>query len=358
MKRACLANGAEFITAIRHVLESGQFILAGRVEEFERAFAGYCGVPHGIGVASGTDALRLALLACGVGTGHAVITVANTCVPTISAICAVGARPVFVDVDPDTYTLDPALLESRITADVRAIMPVHLYGQCAEMDPILEIARRHGLRVIEDCAHAHGARYRGRMAGTMGDAGCYSFYPTKNLGAFGDAGMVVTNSAEIAQQIRRLRHQGQAQCDVHATAACHSRLDEVQAAVLLVKLPYLDGWNARRREIAGRYSEAFADGDLRCPRETPGRDHAYHLYVVRARDRAKFQTRLTERGIATLVHYPVPMHRQGGYARSVQDDTHLPVTEMLASEVVSLPLYPELDDDEIETVIDGASGTG
>lgn len=351
LTRNSQAMRSEIAAAIAEVLDSGRFILGEKVERFEQAFAKYCGTAYGIGVGSGTDALRLALLACGVGPGHEVITVSNTCAPTVSAISSVGATPVFVDIDPATYTMDPSLLESRITIRTRAVLPVHLYGQCANMDPILDIARHYGLRVIEDCAQAHGARYHSRMAGTVGDAGCYSFYPTKNLGALGDAGMVITNEREVAERVRLLRNYGQTHRNTHAIKGHNSRLDELQAAVLFVKLQYLDSWNERRRAIARAYSEGLADIDILCPREAPGRHHVYHLYVVRVRDRNKFQARMAERGIMTLIHYPIPVHRQVAYKELVLEDAHLPITNMLASEIVSLPLYPELEDHEVEAVV-------
>ena len=352
LRRTSEAARSELAVALSGVLDSGQFILGERVEEFEEDFARYCEAAFAVGVGSGTDALRLALLACGVRPGHEVITVSHTCVPTVSAICSVGATPVFVDIDPATFTMDPLGVASRITARTKAILPVHLYGQCADMDPILEIAAAQSLRVIEDCAQAHGARYHGRMAGTMGDAGAYSFYPTKNLGALGDAGMVVTNDAEVAERVRLLRNYGQVQCNAQlSTRGCNSRLDELQAAVLSVKLRYLDSWNERRRAIAERYAEGLSGTELLCPVEASDRHHVYHLYVVRLKDRRRLRTRLAERGVATSVHYPIPVHRQEGYEEFATGNGRLPVTEQLAAEIVSLPLYPGLEDGEVEAVI-------
>ena len=338
--------------AIAGVLDSGRFLLGERLEQFEEAFARYCGAAQAVGVASGTDALRLALLACGVGEGHEVITVSNTCVPTVSAISSLGATPVFADIDPETFTIAPPLIESRITERTRAILPVHLYGQCAEMDSVLEVARRYGLRVIEDCAQAHGARFQGRAAGTTGDAGCYSFYPTKNLGAIGDAGMVITNDRELAERVRLLRDYGRTDRYRHAMKGYNSRLDEVQASVLLVKLPHLDAWNERRRAIARTYADGLARVPLICPSEASGRHHVYHLYVVRVRNRSRFQVKLAERGVATLIHYPIPVHRQPAYAELASSEAHLALTGKLADEILSLPLYPELADDEVDGVID------
>ncbi len=351
LRRSAQALKPQITEAVAAVMDSGRFILGERLEEFEEAFARYCGVAHAVGVGSGTDALRLALLACGVGDRHEVITVSNTCVPTVSAISSVGATPVFVDVDPVTFTMAPSLFESRITERTRAILPVHLYGQCAEMGPILEVSRRYGLRVIEDCAQAHGARFQGRMAGTMGDAGCYSFYPTKNLGAIGDAGMVITDDQELAKGVRLLRDYGRTDRYRHAIKGHNSRFDEVQASVLLVKFQHLDDWNERRRAIARAYTEGLADTSLICPPEGPGRHHVYHLYVVRARDRGGLQARMAARGITTLIHYPIPVHRQPAYSELASSDAHLALTNSLTEEILSLPLYPEISDDEVDAVI-------
>ena len=258
LKRHYRTIRAEIDQAVSEVLQQGWYILGNRVAEFEEAFSRYCGAKHGIGVGSGTEALHLALVACDIHPGDEVITAANTCVPTVSAISFAGAVPILVDVDPSTYTLDPGRIEERITGRTRAILPVHLYGQCSDMTPILDIARRHNLRVIEDCAQAHGAMYMGRMAGTMGDAGCFSFYPTKNLGAFGDGGMVVTDDEGIADRVRKLRNYGEQERYHHTIKGFNSRLDEIQAAILLVKLPHLDYWNDRRRAIAAAYSAGAA----------------------------------------------------------------------------------------------------
>jgi dTDP-4-amino-4,6-dideoxygalactose transaminase len=350
LRRGTAALRSRIGAAIGDVLDAGRFVLGEKVEAFERAFARYCGGAYGVGTASGTDALRLALTACGVGAGDEVITVSNTGVPTVSAIASIGATPVFVDIDPATYTMDPELIESRVTGRTRAIVPVHLYGQCAEMDGILAVARRHGLRVVEDCAQAHGARCGGRMAGTMGDAGCYSFYPTKNLGALGDAGMVVTSDRGVAEAVRLGRNYGATSREACAVKGLNSRLDEIQAAILLEKLPWLDGWNERRRQIALVYSERLAGAGVLCPREAAARHHVYHLYVVRVKDREGFRARMAERGIGTLVHYPVPVHRLAAYRELAGYDADLPITNDAAAQVVSLPLYPELEDHEVEAV--------
>lgn len=344
---------AEIDAAIGSVLSRGWFVLGEKVEEFEEAFSQYCGVPYGVGVGSGTEALRLALTACGVGTGDEVITVSNTCIPTISAISSAGATPVFVDIDPITYTMDTTQIESRITERTKAVLPVHLYGQCADMDPTLEIARRHGLFVIEDCAQAHGAEYKGRKAGTMGDVGCFSFYPSKNLGAFGDAGMVVTSHLNIAERVRLLRNYGQEGRDRYSTKGYNSRQDELQAAVLLVKLPYLEKWNDRRRAIAQFYREELRGlgTGIILPSEAPDRKHVYHLFVVQVEDRDRIQRHLHSQGISTMIHYPIPVHQQEAYADLGYSSGSLPETESASRCILSLPLYPELSDSEVAGII-------
>ncbi|MBI4640704.1 MAG: DegT/DnrJ/EryC1/StrS family aminotransferase [Candidatus Tectomicrobia bacterium] len=344
---------AEVDAAIADVLNRGWFILGEKVKEFEEAFSRYCGAEYGIGVGSGTEALHLALIACGIGPGDEVITVSNTCIPTISAISFAGATPRFVDIDPLTYTMDPSQIESQITERTKAILPVHLYGQCADMDPILDVARRYRLSVIEDCAQAHGAEYKGKKAGTLGDAGCFSFYPTKNLGAFGDAGMVVTDRPEIAEKVGLIRNYGERQRYYHSIKGYNSRLDEIQAAILLAKLPYLNGWNQRRRDIAQAYQEELRDTGILYPVEAPERTHIYHLYVIRVDDRDRFQKQLREDGIGTMIHYPVPVHFQEAYLFLNVPQGALPLTEKIAQEIVSVPIYPELDDEEVEHVLKG-----
>ncbi|MGL5808045.1 MAG: DegT/DnrJ/EryC1/StrS family aminotransferase [Xenococcaceae cyanobacterium] len=344
-------------TVTREVYQSGWFILGKQVEKFEANFAAYCGAKYSVGVGSGTEALHLALIACGIECGDEVITVANTCVPTISAISLAGAIPVFVDLNDKTFTIDPSQIEERITSKTKAIIPVHLYGQCADMNPILEIADRHGLAIVEDCAQASGSLYNGRMAGTIGHAGAFSFYPSKNLGAFGDGGMVTTNDEQIAQKLVKLRNYGQEKRYYHSIKGFNSRLDELQAAILNVKLPYLNAWNQRRREIARRYNEAFgqvqgiAPTSFICPQEALERFHIYHLYVVRVTQRDRFQSLLQEKGIGTIIHYPIPVHLQESYSEHRSQSKYLPVTEKLAGEIVSLPLYPELTDEEVDYII-------
>ena len=344
LRRQTEALRPELERAIARVLDGGRFVGGPLVEEFERAWAGYCGAAHAVGVASGTDALAIALQAVGVEPGNEVLTAANTCVPTVAAIEQAGAVPGLVDVDLDTYTLDPQRLEEAIGERTRAIVPVHLYGRCAEMEPILRIARERGLKVVEDAAQAHGAEYGGKRAGSLADAAAFSFYPTKNLGALGDAGAVVTSDGEVAARARRLRNYGEEERYRSLEPGANSRLDPLQAAVLLCKLERLDDWNERRREIARRYREAGL--------EAPAGIH--HLYVVRVRERDAFRAKLAAAGIETLVHYPLPVHGHPAYARLARPG-RLETSERLAREVVSLPLYPELTDAEAGAVARAAA---
>lgn len=348
-----LALKAEIDAAIAEVLDVNFFILGRFLEAFEREFAAWLGAAYVVGVGNGFDAIQLALRACGIGPGDEVITVAHTAVATTVAISATGATPVFVDIDPVTYCMDPAAAEAAITPRTRAIVPVHLYGHPADMGRILDLARRHNLQVIEDAAQAHGARYQGRLCGTLGHAGAFSFYPTKNLGAYGDGGAVVTNEAQVAHTIRLLRNYGWAEGRRYYSAlkGVNSRLDELQAAILRVKLRHLDAWNERRRAIAARYAGALAGlPDLVLPREQPGAYHVYHLYVVRTPHRDALQQHLRARGVGTQVHYPVPVHLQEAYQDLGYRPGSLPETERAAAEILSLPLYPELTDAQIEHV--------
>jgi dTDP-4-amino-4,6-dideoxygalactose transaminase len=347
---------AEIDAAVARVLESGWYILGREVAAFEDEFAAYLtqgeGGPVGcVGVNSGTDALQLALWACDIGPGDEVITVAHTAVATAAAITLTGATPVFVDVDPATYTLDPAALEAAITPRTKAIIPVHLYGHPADLEPILSVARRAGLRVIEDCAQAHGATYQGKAVGTWGDLGCFSFYPTKNLGALGDGGAVVGADPTLVEQVRLLREYGwtpEARY-VSQTSGMNSRLDEMQAAILRAKLPHLDHWNELRRTLAAGYA-AHLPPTLTLPVEWPGCRHVYHLFVVRVPDRDGFRRQLQAAGIGTGIHYPVPIHRQPAYAHLPGAAQALPHTEQLAGEIVSLPMHPLLTPAQVEQV--------
>ncbi len=336
--------------AIRGVLASGRFILGRQVEAFERAFSTYLGGCETVAVGSGTDALHLALRACGVGAGDEVITVANSFIATALAIGYAGATPVFVDVEPSTQTLDPARLADRITSRTRAVVPVHLFGQPADMAPICAIARERGLRVIEDACQAHGARYGGRPVGTIGDVGCFSFYPAKNLGAYGDGGAVTTRSPELAARVRLLRNYGETRKYHHAIRGYNSRLDELQAAVLAVKLSHLERWNEARRRIAARY-DAGLGPNVAVPTVRDGAHHVYHLYVVRCRRRDALQAWLRERGIETQIHYPIPIHLQEAYSDLGLSPGSLPVTEQASAEVLSLPIFPELTDAQADEVI-------
>lgn len=354
LSRHVRAIRGEVDGAIARVLDGGQFVLGSLLEEFEQAFAAFCGARHAVGVASGTDALTIALQAVGVVAGDEVITVANTCVPTVAAIGAAGALPVLVDVDPSTHTLDPTRLEAAVTERTRAIVPVHLYGQCADMEPILELARRHGLKVVEDAAQAHGASYCGTRAGMLGDAAAFSFYPTKNLGALGDGGAVVTDDPEVDAQARLLRTYGERERYHSVREGWNSRLDTLQAAILSAKLAHLDAWTDRRREIAARYLESLSETALGLPVEAPGRRHVYHLFVVTVTERDAFRTVLSDAGVETLVHYPRPIHRQPAYEHLRPTGDGLAESNRLAEQVVSLPLYPELEDGEIQIVIDAA----
>ncbi len=348
------AMASQLESAVQRVLHSGWYILGPEVEAFEAEFAAWLGLPdgrHAVGVNSGTDALHLALRACGVGLGDEVITVSHTAVATAAAVVLAGARPVFVDIDPSTYTLDPTALAEAITPQTRAIIPVHLYGQPADLRPILALARAAGLVVIEDCAQAHGAYYQDRPVGTWGDLACFSFYPTKNLGAAGDGGMVVSRDRDLAARVRGLREYGWSAGERYVSRGpgFNSRLDELQAAVLRVKLGHLDRWNARRQALAARYAELLADAGVRLPVVRSGSTHVYHLYVIRHPQRDALRQALHGQGITTLVHYPVPIHRQPAY-RDLAPVAGLPATERIADEILSLPLYPELPDDALVTV--------
>ncbi len=345
------AHKALIDEAVRRVLESGCYILGEEVLAFEREFASYLGARHAIGVGSGTEALHLALAACGIGAGDEVVSTANTAVATIAAIELAGATPVLVDIEPDFFTLDPFTLEAAITPRTKAIVPVHLYGQPADLAAILSVAQRHGLRVIEDCAQAHGATYRGKRVGTYGDIACFSFYPTKNLGAIGDGGAVVTNNPELADKVRHLREYGWAERNVSSIRGWNSRLDEVQAAILRVKLPFLDADNNQRRRIAALYDELLGESDLILPRQRADATHVFHLYVVRSDERDELLARLRALGVGAMIHYPVPVHLQPAYVARLSGSQNLPYTERAAREILSLPIYPELADAEVKKVV-------
>jgi dTDP-4-amino-4,6-dideoxygalactose transaminase len=345
-RRTVDALRPELEAALARVLDSGWFLLGGEGKEFEREFAAWVGSEHAAGCASGTDAIELALRALGIGAGEEVVTQANTCVPTVAAIARAGATPVLCDVEAEAGTIDPASLERAMSPRTRAVIPVHLYGQMGDIDAVDGVARERGVAVIEDCAQAHGAAAGGSAAGTIGIAGAFSFYPTKNLGAFGDGGAVVTSDAQLDERLRLVRQYGQADRYHHVAEGVNSRLDELQAALLRVRLAHLDEDNARRAAIAARYTESLAGTPVEPLRHLPDRKHAFHLFVVTAPDRDRFQTALEEQGVATLVHYPRPIHGHPPYEELGRGPVPLSNAEGLSDRVVSLPIYPELTDAE------------
>jgi dTDP-4-amino-4,6-dideoxygalactose transaminase len=341
----------ELNQAIQQVLDRADFALGQDVVRFEEEFATFCGTCYAVGVDSGLSALELSLRAFGVGPGDEVIVPAHTFIATAAAVTFAGARPVLVDVDPATYNIDVAQVEAAITPHTRAIIPVHLYGLPAEMDALLALADAHDLIVIEDACQAHGAHYKGRRTGTLGHAAAFSFYPTKNLGGCGDGGMVVTDDEDVAEQIRAMRNCGQREKYYHELTPCNHRLDTLQAAILRVKLRYLEEWIEARRRHAALYTASLADGGVFTPVETPDATHVYHLYVVRAPQRDDLRAFLWEQGIGTGIHYPIPVHLQPFYAG---DDFHkgqFPVTERLCDEVLSLPMFPEMRAEQLEYVV-------
>lgn len=345
-----LAHKKEIDAALTRVMDNGQYILGPEVAALEKEFADYIGVDFGIGVSSGTDALHLALKACGVGAGDEVITVAHTAVATAVAIELCNARPVLVDIDSSTFLMDPDQIERVITPRTKAIIPVHLYGHVADMPSILSIAHSHELRVIEDCAQSHGATYAERKSGGWGDIAAFSFYPTKNLGGFGDGGMVVTHDRELAERVRLLREYGWRQRFVSEISGVNSRLDELQAAVLRVKLKYLDEGNGERRRKASIYAKLLAGLEIVCPIEKEPVRHVYHLYVIRTKRRNSLQVFLKEQGIGTLIHYPTPIHLQNAYKHLGYFQGDLPRTEQCSQEILSLPFFPEMTEPQIEEV--------
>ncbi|MGO6817679.1 DegT/DnrJ/EryC1/StrS family aminotransferase [Rhizobium leguminosarum] len=342
----------EIDAAVLGVLASGQYVLGDEVAHFEQEFADYCNVKHAIAVNTGTSALHLALLAAGVGPGDEVITVPFTFVATVSAICYTGARPVFVDVEPVTLTMDPAEVEAKITPRTKAIVPVHLYGQMADMDAIKAIAERHSIPVIEDACQAHGAQYKGHRAGSIGLSGCFSFYPGKNLGACGEGGMVVTNDDDQAKTMRMLRDWGQEQRYHHLLKGFNYRMDAIQGAILRVKLRHLEAWTEARRTHARRYSSLLAGSTvLTTPVEAADRRHVYHVYAIRSRDRDGLQRLLSAEGIPSGLHYPIPVHLQKAHADLGYQAGDFPVSEAAAREVLSLPIYPEMPVRHVDQVV-------
>jgi len=350
-KRQYLSIKKEIDSAIQKTIDKGWFILGENVEAFEKEFAGYLGAKHAVGVGSGTEALHLALVAIGIKEGDEVITAPNTAVPTVSAISFANAKPVFVDIDPTSFNIDVTKIEKSITKRTKAIIPVHLYGQSADMGPVMKIARKHGIKVIEDACQAHGTEYKGRKVGTIGNIGCFSFYPSKNLGCYGDGGMCVTNDPRLSEKIWLLRNYGQKQRYYHSIKGFNSRLDELQAAVLRVKLKYLDKWNAKRRSIAIMYDDLLRDSDVQTPKEMPYSKHVYHLYVIKSRKRDALQEYLAKNDVNTLIHYPIPVHVQDAYLDLKLKKGSYPVSERNAKEILSLPMFPELTENEIMQIV-------
>jgi dTDP-4-amino-4,6-dideoxygalactose transaminase len=362
LKRQYRPLREEILSGIERVLDGMNLFLGENVYRLEEEFAAYCGTSHAIGVGSGTDALHLALRAVGIGPGDEVITVSNTFFATVEAIALCGARPVFVDIDPVTYTIDPSLIEAAITPRTKAIVPVHLYGHPADMDPIIAISRRHGLSIVEDACQAHGAEYKGVRIGSLGDAAAFSFYYSKNLGAYGEGGMVVTNDRDTATNVQMLRNHGSKERYQHALLGVNARLDEIQAAVLRVKLPHLDSWNAARRTWAEEYSRRLADlEDVVTPVVQPYAKHVFHLYVIRTPDRERLQRWLKSHSVSTGIHYPVPVHLQEACASLGYSPGSLPETEAAAQQILSLPMFAELTIDEVayicQTIRDHVRGT-
>ena len=342
----------EIDAAIGRVLETGAFALGPAVAGFEKQFAPYCGVACAAGVNTGTSALHLALLALGVGRGDEVIAPAMTFIATVSAIDYTGARPVLVDVEPGTCTMDPAKIEAAITPRTKAILPVHLYGQCADMDPILEIAKKHGLPVVEDCAQAHGAEDKGRRAGSMGVMGCFSFYPGKNLGAYGEGGAVVTNNADYDNTIRMLRDWGCPQRYHHDLKGFNYRMEGIQGAVLGVKMKYIEGWTEKRRAAAKLYREWLAKiPGVRLPAEASDRRHVYHIFAVFVKNRDEVAKRMQEAGVGVGIHYPIPVHLQKCFSELGYKSGDFPVAERIGAEELSLPIFPELSRDQIDQAV-------
>ena len=344
----------EIDNAMQNVINNTSFIMSEELKKFEEEFARFCDVKYAIGVANGSDALILALKACGIGKGDEVITVPHTFIATTEAISIVGGKIVFIDIDSKTYTMDVSKIEEKITKKTKAIIPVHLYGQPADMDPIMELAKKYNLKVIEDAAQAHGAEYKGKKVGSIGDVGCFSFYPGKNLGAYGDAGAVVANSEEIAEKIKLLRNHGRITKKYeHEIEGYSSRLDSLQAAILRVKLRHLNKWNESRRENAKRYNELLSNiDDIITPYEADYAKHVYHLYVIRTENRDKLREELKSESVATGIHYPIPLHLQPAYNYLGYRREDFPVTEECSQKILSLPMFAELNDEQIEEIVE------
>ncbi len=350
LKKQYISIKKEIAPAIQKTLESSSFILGEEVTIFENEFSNYCGAKYSVGVGSGTSGLSLSLLALDIKKGDEVLTVPNSFVATALAITYAGAKPVFVDVDPNTYNMDVDLLEEKITERTKAVLPVHLYGHPVDMGHILEIADKYDLKIIEDACQAHGAEYRGKRVGSIGDIGCFSFYPSKNLGCYGDGGIVVMNDSEVYNRLRMLRNYGQTKKYHHDVLGFNSRLDEIQAAILNVKLKYLDKWNSLRRKHGRLYDELLEDGDVITPIEEDYARHVYHLYVIRSKHRDELQGHLKKQGIESLIHFPIPIHLQRSFEYLGYKKGDFSVSESHANQILSLPMFPELRDVEIRNV--------
>ncbi len=339
----------EVLAEIGQALEGMQLFLGKNVQAIESSFAAYCGTEFAIGVSSGTDALHIALRACGIGPGDEVVTVSNTFIATVEAVILAGARPVFVDIDPVTQNIDPSRIKKAINSRTKAIIPVHLFGHPADMGPVLELARNYNLKVIEDACQAHGAEYKGQRTGSLGDVGCFSFYFTKNLGAYGESGIITTSNADIAKRCRMIRDHGQTTKYYHSVMGFNGRLDEIQAAVLKVKLPHLDKWIEERRNLARLYDLNLPLSIMK-PQEMSWAKHVYYVYVIRTPDRDRLRDWLDAKGIGTGIHYPIPIHRQEAWRAYGGDNFSLPITEKITGEILSLPMYPELTEGEIASI--------
>jgi dTDP-4-amino-4,6-dideoxygalactose transaminase len=337
--------------SVERSLQQSQFILGSSVQDFEQKFADYTQTKYAGGVASGTDALFLALKALDIGDGDEVITAANTFIATVLSISHTGANPVLVDIDPETYTIDPLKIEPNITSKTKAIIPVHLYGQMADMEPIMKMAQEHNLRVIEDACQAHGAEYKKKKSGSWGNIGCFSFYPSKNLGAYGDGGMVTTSDLRLYGKLKMLREYGQVEKYHHQIKGYNSRLDTLQASVLLTKLPYLNKWNENRRDLAHLYTSLLSESCVITPKEAPFCKHVYHLYVIRTSKRNELKKHLETNGIFCGIHYPLPVHLQPAFLDLGYKKGDFPITEKYAQELLSLPMYPELTRDHVKYVV-------
>ncbi len=351
LKQQCQGIKEEVMAEISQVLDGMQLFLGKNVQAVESKFADLCGTEFGIGVGSGTDALHVALRACGIGAGDEVITVSHTFIATVEAIILAGARPVFVDIDADTFTMNPGLIENRITNKTKAIIPVHLYGHPADMDPIMELAKTYNLRVIEDACQAHGAEYKGRRTGSLGDIGCFSFYCTKNLGGYGEGGIITTSDPELAKMCRMIRDHGQNAKYYHSVMGLNARLDEIQAAVLNIKIPYLNDWTEKRRGIARAYDVGLPENLIK-PIEMPWAKHVFHVYSIRTTDRELLREWLGNKGIGVGMHYPIPVHLQEAWHNYGGENYSLPATEKAVEEILSIPMYPELTEKEVRYVCD------